>query len=364
MDKSSRRRKGGTGLQPLFKRPPARCRCHLAAAHPAAALLLLIVLLTGGCGQKSTDVVILRINGEEVFRSELELLARNGMVKAGIQPGSAKSKKWLQEHTENLYETVIKLYLIQQAAQATMEEPTDEEIDQAIEEFKGQFPNLDEYARFLEMAGLSSEGIRVVFHNKIMTDRFQAAKMEEGKKEPTREELREWYEKHAEDFRAPNRLRLRHILFLVGRGASPEERITIRERAEQVRTGLAGADEETFSRVAREKSDDAPTAAQGGDLGFVTLETARQAYPAGLTESIFKLEKGEISPVLQSSLGYHIFMAVDDEQQFEEALDDLRTRLVNESMAGALLTWLAEARQKAEIEILIKPQDVFAEPVS
>lgn len=329
-----------------------------------AGLLTLLLVLLVACGRRSEDVIILRINGQEVFRSELELLARNGMFKAGIQPGTAESEKWLREHVENLYESLIKLYLIQQAAEATQEEPTGEEIDQAIKEFKDHFPNAQEYAQLMETAGLSAEKLRVIFRNKIMADRFQAAKVQEGKKEPIQEELREWYGKHADEFRAPNRLRLRHILFLVKREASPEERIAIKEEAERQRRSLAGVDEEAFSRAARELSDDTPTAARGGDLGFVAQQTARQLYPAGLAESLFNLRKGEMSPVLQSHLGYHIFMAVDDEQGFEEALEEVRQRAVEESMATALLTWLAEEREKANIEILVEPQDLFAKPIA
>jgi parvulin-like peptidyl-prolyl isomerase len=329
-----------------------------------AALVVLVVLLPVGCSRKSKDVVIFRINGEDVFKSELDLLARNGMVKAGLEPGSAESQKWLKEHVGNLYDSLIKLYLIQQAAQATETEPSSEEIDRAVEQFKGVFPDAKEYAQFLEMAKLSPDQLRVIFRNKIMAERFQTAKMNEGKREPTQEELRKWYEEHADEFCAPNVLRLRHILFLVKRGASPEERIAVKDRAEEVRRNLAGADEKTFIRLAREISDDTPTAAQGGDLGFVTQQAARQTYPAGIAEAIFKLRKSEISPVIQSNLGYHIFMAVDDKQGFEEALSDVQARLLNDSMITAFSMWLAEARKKANIEILVQPQDAFAEPVS
>ncbi len=86
----------------------------------------------------------------------------------------------------------------------------------------------------------------------------------------------------------------------------------MRQTADQVRRDLAGADEETFSRMAREISDDTPTASEGGDLGFISRKAAEESFPRGLVDSIFQLRQGEISPVLQSDLGYHIFMAVDD----------------------------------------------------
>jgi len=311
-----------------------------------------------GCGQRTKDPVIMRINGEEVRKSELDLLGRNVLVKAGIQPGSEEGRQYLKAQLDNMYDSLISLYLIQQSAQATQAEPSEEEIDKAIEAFKNEFPDAAEYEKFVEMTGLPVSEFRLSFKNKLLSERFQLGKLEEARKNLTEEAVRQWYDQHQEQFRAPNMLRIRTILFQIPHGASPEQRVAVKEKAEHIRQNLTGADEETFATTAREISEDTPTAPNGGDLGFIPLRSARESFPAGVADSIFGLKKGDISPVLQTTMGYWIFMITDDEQDFEEAKKQIEDQMVIEAFAK----WMNEAREKATIEILIGPQEVYAEP--
>ncbi len=326
------------------------------------ALFLLcctLPLFLSGCGDREDDTLLFRVNGEEVYQSELELIGRNAMAKAGIDPTSLQARMWLKDHAKNLYDTLIRLYLIQQTAQKTVEEPTEQEVTRAIESFREAFPSEEDYARFMEVANLEPDEVRTIFRNKILTERFQKMKLQEGKTELSEEELREWYNEHAGEFRAPNRLHLRHILFLVDQGATPEERVEIREKAERIRKDLTGADEGKFAETAKRVSEDTPTVPTGGDLGFITLDAARPSFPPGIAESIFELEEGEISPVLQSKMGYHIFMVADDEQSFEEAKEEIRERLQNQAMISHFEKWFKETREQANIEIVVKPEDLY-----
>ena len=59
-----------------------------------------------------------------------------------------------------------------------------------------------------------------------------------------------------------------------------------------------------FSMLARLYSDDPGTASKGGDLGFVERG---QLYPE-VESTIFNLKSGEISHVIKSRSGYHIFI--------------------------------------------------------
>jgi len=311
-----------------------------------------------GCGDRTKDPVIMKINGEEVRKSELDLLGRNVLVKAGIQPGTEEGRRYLKAHVANMYDSLIRLYLIQQSAQATEPEPSEEEIDRAIEAFKNEFPDAKEYEKFVELTGLPVPEYRLIFKNKLLAERFQLRKLEEARKNLSEEAVRQWYEQHREQFRAPNVLRIRTILFRVPHGASPEQRVAIKEKAEHVRQTLTGADEETFATTAREISEDTPTAPNGGDLGFISFAAAQESFPAGVADSIFSLKKGEISPVLQTTMGYWIFMVTDDEQDFDEARKQIEDQMVIEAFAQ----WMNEARQKAAIEILISPEEVYPEP--
>ncbi len=79
--------------------------------------------------------------------------------------------------------------------------------------------------------------------------------------------------------------------------------VKTRQEAEEILRQLkAGAD---FQQLAREKSI-GPTAAQGGDLGYFFPGDFAPAFD----EAIRKLKPGEISDIVETAEGYHIFKRV------------------------------------------------------
>jgi peptidyl-prolyl cis-trans isomerase D len=136
------------------------------------------------------------------------------------------------------------------------------------------------------------------------------------------EEIEEYYQIHRDTkFRQPQALRLRQIFFRVPEGAASQEREAVRSRAEEVlRRARSGAD---FAGLAKENSQD-PSAAQGGDIGFFS---AGQLLPA-LDKAAFALKKGEISDVVETSLGYHILKVEDVRDEKIKSLKEAREEII------------------------------------
>lgn len=95
-----------------------------------------------------------------------------------------------------------------------------------------------------------------------------------------------------------------HILLRVPEGASPEQLIRLKARAdaalEQIRKG------EDFSRIAASYSD-AQDAVNGGSLGWRSLDR----LPALFADAVPKMKPGEVSDVMRSPAGFHLLMVVD-----------------------------------------------------
>jgi peptidyl-prolyl cis-trans isomerase SurA len=98
-------------------------------------------------------------------------------------------------------------------------------------------------------------------------------------------------------------VKLRHILFQVvpGEGAKNEALARIREIQNSL---LNGAD---FEEMARLYSEDPGTASKGGNLGFVERGTLFQEFE----EAAFKLEPGEISDIVETSIGFHLIQMIE-----------------------------------------------------
>ncbi len=77
------------------------------------------------------------------------------------------------------------------------------------------------------------------------------------------------------------------------------------ELAQELRERLV--DGESFSRLARQYSADPRSAARGGDLGYADRGTYEDAFEQYLWQG----SVGEISPVIQTSHGYHIIEILD-----------------------------------------------------
>jgi peptidyl-prolyl cis-trans isomerase SurA len=82
---------------------------------------------------------------------------------------------------------------------------------------------------------------------------------------------------------------------------------------------------EDFAMLAQNYSEDANTAQNGGDLGFVP-ESAFEKTGPELRRMIFALKPGEISPVLPSADGFRILKVISKEPSGQRELTDPRVQ--------------------------------------
>ena len=127
-----------------------------------------------------------------------------------------------------------------------------------------------------------------VFSDRLLTEKYlagwtKAIAVEDG-------EVAAYYEAHKSDFLLPEKVQVSQILL-----DSEGKASTIRER-------LRGATEDDFRAVARREST-GPEAAKGGIMGVFSPGQ----LPQELESFILPLGEGEISRVVGSTYGFHIF---------------------------------------------------------
>jgi peptidyl-prolyl cis-trans isomerase SurA len=87
---------------------------------------------------------------------------------------------------------------------------------------------------------------------------------------------------------------------------SPAEREKARSQAEEIRKRLVEGGE-SFPELAKKYSADPGSAPQGGDLGFQKRGTFVTEFEA----AVYKLEIGQISPVVETEFGFHIIQSLE-----------------------------------------------------
>jgi len=131
-------------------------------------------------------------------------------------------------------------------------------------------------------------------------------------------DLQSYYESMKDRYIEAEKRRGRHILIQVG---SDSEDAAARTKAEELLAKVNGGAD--FAKLARESSQDAGSAAQGGDLGWAE----RSFFVGPFADALFTMKVGEIRGPVRSQFGYHIIrldeIAAGKQRSFEEAHAEL-----------------------------------------
>jgi len=128
------------------------------------------------------------------------------------------------------------------------------------------------------------------------------------------EELRAYYEQNRERFGTPEERRASHILVPAG----PEAQTLASDLVAQLK-----ADPKRFAALARERSVDPGSAAQGGDLGFFDRGTMLKPF----ADAAFEMAKGEIRGPVQTEFGLHVIQLTDIKPGQYKAFDEVRPQI-------------------------------------
>ncbi len=116
--------------------------------------------------------------------------------------------------------------------------------------------------------------------------------------EITEEEMRQYHEQHKEDFREPEKRKIRYVF--IENKPSPQDTADTYAFAEEILQRARNG--EDFADLARMYSEDEGTADKGGDLGFF----GRGAMVKPFEEAAFSAKPGEIVGPVRTSYGLHI----------------------------------------------------------
>jgi peptidyl-prolyl cis-trans isomerase D len=162
------------------------------------------------------------------------------------------------------------------------------------------------------------------------------------------------YQARIAEFEQPPRVRAAHILVRVPTVGGSAAEDGARAKAEAARERVrAGAD---FAQVAREVSEDAATAARGGELGLV----ARGELVPQFEEAAFGMKAGEVVGPVRTPLGYHVIKVTEivagSKKELREVAAGLRASLTAEAQRR-----LAEERAQQAQQALLTAADFAAE---
>ncbi|AOK53002.1 SurA N-terminal domain-containing protein [Burkholderia stagnalis] len=126
--------------------------------------------------------------------------------------------------------------------------------------------------------------------------------------QPTDADIKKYYDDNPTHFRTEAQVRVSHIFIAAASDASAADKAAAKAKAEQLLADVK-AHPDQFAQIAQKSSQDAPSAAKGGDLGFITRGST--AGGKAFDDAAFALKQGDVSGVVQSDLGFHILKATE-----------------------------------------------------
>jgi len=137
----------------------------------------------------------------------------------------------------------------------------------------------------------------------------------------TDEALQSYYQSVKDRYVEAEKRRGRHILIQVG---NDSEDAAARKKAEELLAKInSGAD---FAKLAQESSQDAGSAAQGGDLGW-----AEHSFFVGpFADALFAMKVGEIRGPVRTQFGYHIIRLDDVSASKQKSFEEARAEIEDE----------------------------------
>jgi peptidyl-prolyl cis-trans isomerase SurA len=178
--------------------------------------------------------------------------------------------------------------------------------DRQIKQVRAQFPSDDEYRNELKKAGLGTpEEYRKSLIEQYRRQNIQQKAFAELRKQAkpvnvTDEEINAAFERSKTELqKRPATVTFRQII--VAPHASPEAKAKARAKADSLLAEIRkGGD---FEQIAKRESMDPGTRQLGGDLGW---NRRGSGLVPEFEQMMFALRPGEVSPVIETSFGYHI----------------------------------------------------------
>jgi peptidyl-prolyl cis-trans isomerase C len=115
------------------------------------------------------------------------------------------------------------------------------------------------------------------------------------------------------------------------------------EEAEAIKTELAGGAD--FAELAKAKSTDTGSGANGGDLGWFGLGVMVQPFE----DAVVAAKIGEVTGPVQSDFGYHLILVKETRDAANPPLDDIRDELAAEIENAAIDAKIEELSKTATI---------------
>lgn len=312
-------------------------------------MLIFSLLAPFPAAGKVFDRVVGIVGGDMITLSDLDAaMPRYGMANILDEGNPLDKEIRLSQARKVVLEMLIEEKILQRVAGRFGVKVGAEEVDKAIERMKQEGNVTDDQMKkeFVDQ-GFTEEGYR-----HFLTAQIRRARIVEAVIKPqvsmAEEKIQEYYQGHADTYLFPE-MRVSQILIQVPDEPTPKDWEQAKTKMKKVLQGLKkGA---TFEEMATRYSDDTGSARSGGDIGFFSKG---EMIPM-LEEVVFTMEAGEMSGVIQSSQGLHLFKVTEKKEGSVPPLEEIKNKVMEDyyrqEVTRLYTKWLEDLKARSNVEI-------------
>lgn len=277
------------------------------------------------------------VNGSKISteRFNQAMKGYTQQMRMDLNDNSPEGKRQRQMIQQNVVNQLVEIELLMGEAKKRNLVASDKEVNEKLDQVKKQFPDQAKFQEALKQYGLTVDDLKGqivqgLTLQKLQEDLAKAEKLSD-------KELREYYDKHIDQFKQSEQASASHILV-------KEEKLA-KEILAKLKKG------EDFKKLASQYSTDPGSKAQGGSLGSF----GRGMMVPEFEKAAFSLKKGELSGLVKTTFGYHILLGGGTTpartQSFEEVKPLLNKQLTMSKVNTKFQNWVTDLKKTAKIEI-------------
>ena len=282
----------------------------------------------------SNDAVVAEVNGANItvdkLRDETQLLMKQFRV-ANKNALTAEEKLILK--TKGLNRIIRNNLLIMEASSSGIS-LTRDEYEVAFGGAKSGYEG-DSFQKFLKDEGIPSKSWQTRLKNNLLINKFINTKFKINLSDDE-SRAKAYYKAHKERFEIGQRVHAFHIM------VASEDEAKLIHRATK-------SPKKSFSELARMYSL-APEASMGGDLGYIEINQMPEEFDA-----IIQLKKNQVSEVIKTPYGYHIFKVIDvktpRQLSFSESKKNIFEQFARDEQSDNFKKWLMKLKNNSNIKI-------------
>ncbi len=301
-----------------------------------------------GGGTECPPGVVATIDGRPITRDEADRRAGINVRLSGTKETDPDYEKKVQLAHKGAVDFLIQAYVLQAAATETIEVST-REIETELLSWKFRAPDQKAWDEFLKSNNLTEAQFKEVLVKDLRIRKQMEKAAQREVPTPSPEEAQQFYDVNTQAFSWPYRVQYDEITWVARPNISPASREQAKKGMESLAGDLLRNPALFDEMLAREKPKN--TLIFWGPLGTRNDFVSVEKLPKPIVEALQSLVQGEISPVIETPLGFSIIRIASLSQTYDSAYKEIVESIYTEKCRLNLNDWINRQRQKHKIRI-------------